>query len=358
MKTFIKTIFFITFFLIVLSVTACSEKEEQLPEVNNLPRYSQITAVESNSNNSNVYRIENSGLYKIGTIEDVSNIVYSFKNSVYAYSVYISKGENFNNNKIVVIKEGKVKELKDFYAAVDLKINPAGDKLAFRTFKNDSLDSAEGLRIYDINNKKYININSNVLISGGLYEWIDKNKIIYYGSIEGKKNSSNIYVYDFVNKKEEVYLDVINGYCMYFTLLNKNVLFLARQGDMDKLYYYDSKNKETKAIESNIQEIYNSIADLKNGDIYFFGTEDNKNLALYKFSSKNLKIDRITYDFPKQIDALSGIALDDEGNVYFSGIQNENEEGKKDVFMYNRREKSINLISTHEGKYSIYSSEM
>lgn len=358
MRTFIKTTFFITFFLMILSLTACNQKEEELSQVNNVPHYSQVTVVENNDSNSNVFKIENKGLYKIGTVEDVSSIVYNIKNMVYVYLVNISKGENFNNNKMTVIKDGKMKELKDFYAAVDLKINPTGDKLAFRTFKRDSLESAEGLKVYDTNNKKYINLNSNVLISGGLYEWIDENKIIYYGGIDGKKNSSDIYVYDFLNKKEKIYLDVINGYCMYFTLLNKSIFFLERQGDEDKLYYYDNEDKEVKAIESNIEEVYDSISDSRNGDIFFFGTEDNTTLALYKFSCKSLKVDRITYDFPKQIDVFSGIALDDEGNVYFSGIQNENEKDKKDVFMYNRREESINLISTHEGKYSIYSSEM
>lgn len=356
MKSFIKTTFLITFFIAILSFTACGSKKEELPKVNNLPHYSQVTAIENKDDTSDVFKIENNSLYNIGNIESVFDMVYNIKNSIYIYSVNISKGENLNNNKLVIIKDEKRKELKDFYSAVDLKINSSGDKLAFRTFSKDAQESAEGLKIYDINNKKYIDIKSKVLVSGSLYQWIDENRIIYYGGIEGQKNSNKIYLYDFISNKEEVYLDNINGYCMYFTPINKDILVLTRQGDKSKLYYYDSTRKKVEDVEGNIEEIYKSKADLKNGHIFLVAGEDEANRALYKFSSENFKLERITYDFPKQVDILSGMGLDEQGNIYFSGIQNENEKDKKEVFMYDNKEHSINLISNHEGKYSVYSS--
>ena len=142
---------------------------------------------------------------------------------------------------------------------------------------------------------------------------------------------------------------------MYFAPMNKDILFLARQGDKSKLYYYDSTSKKTKDVEGNIDEIYKSISNFKSGDIFFFAREDEGNTAVYRFSSQNFKLERITYDFPKQIDVASGIGMDEQGNIYFSGMQNEDEKDKKDVFMYDNKEHSINLISTHEGKYSVYS---
>ncbi len=345
--------FFIVSF-IILSLTACSDNKETLEEVNNLPHYSQITALESNEENSGVYKIENKGLYKIGTIENLLDLSYNNKNAVYVYLQNISKGKNFNNNKIVVIKDKRKKELKDFYAALDFKLNPSGDKLAFRSFKEDSRESAEGMRIYDIKKNKYINLKSNVLVSGNLYGWINENKIIYYGSIEGQKNSDKIYSYDFNTNKEEVYLDDINGYCTYFVPMGNNILFLAKEGDSQSLYYFDAEKSTVKSITNNIYRVSKSVAIYKNGEIFFIGSEDEKQLALYKFSSQNLKLERITYDFPKELDEMSGIAVDDQGNVYFGGTDISDQDEKVDVYMYDNKERSINLISTHEGKYSVY----
>jgi len=356
MNALTKTTFFITFFITILIFTACGSKEEKLPEVNNLPHYSQVTAIENKGSDAEVFKIENSTLYDIGTIENIIDMVYNIKNSAYIYSISIAKGQNLDNNKLVVIKDKKRKELKDFYSAVDLKINSLGDKLAFRTFSKDAQESAEGLKIYDINNKNYIDIKSKVLVSGNLYQWIDENKIIYYGGIEQEKNSAKVYLYDFSSNKEEVYLENMDGYCMYFTAINKNVLFLIRQGDKLKLCYYDNADKKNKAISENIEEVYRSMEDLKNGNIFLFAGEYGGNRSLYKFSTENLKLERITYDFPKQVDILSGMGLDEEGNAYFSGIQNEEEKDKKDVFMYNNKDHSINLISSHEGTYNVYSS--
>lgn len=355
MKTFIKITFFITFFFTVINFTACSSKVEEVEQVDSVPKYSQVTAIENKNDSADVFKIENKGLYNIGNIENILDMVYDIKNSVYIYSVNISTGENLSNNKLIIIKDKKRKELKDFFSALDLRINPSGDKLAFRTFSKDSIQSAEGLKIYDINNKKYIELKSKVLVSGDLYQWIDKDKIIYYGGIEGQKNSNKIYVYDFSTNKEEVYLDNINGYCMYFVPVNKDILFVARQVDGSRLYYYNSKDKNVKSIEGNIEEVYKSKVNLKSGDIFLFAGEDEKNTSLYKISTKNLKLQKITYDFPQRVDVFSGMGIDEAGNVYFSGIQNEYEKDKKDVFMYDIKDQSINLISTHEGKYSVYS---
>lgn len=356
MNILTKTAFFITFFIPILIFTACGSKEEKLPEVNDLPHYSQVTAIENKDSTAEVFKIENNALYNIGNTEKIVDMVYNIKNSAYIYSVNIAKGENLDNNKLVIIKDKKRKELKDFYSAVDLRINSSGDKLAFRTFSKDAQESAEGLKIYDINNKKYIDIKSKVLISGNLYQWIDENKIIYYGGIEGQKNSNKIYSYDFNSNKEEVYLDNIDGYCMYFTPINKDILFLARQGDKLKLYYYDSTDKIAKSVAENIEEIYKSIADFKNGHIFLVAGKSGGNIALYQFSTDSLQLERVTYDFPKQIDILSGMGVDEQGNVYFSGMQDEEKTDQKDVFMYNNKDHSINLISSHEGKYSVYSS--
>lgn len=342
---------------IILNLTACSYNKETLEEVNNLPHYSQITALESNKENSDVYKIENKGLYKIGTIENLLHLSYNSKSAVYVYLQNISERKNFNNSKIAIIKDKKKKELKDFYAALDLKLNSSADKLAFRSFKEDSRESAEGMRVYDIKKNKYIKLKSNVLVSGNLYEWINENKLIYYGNIEGKKNSDKIYSYDFNNNKEEVYLDNINGYCTYFVPIGKNILFLAQKGEGQLLYYFNNEKNIVESITNNIGSISKSVVNFENGEIFFIGSEGEKQSALYKFSSKDLNLERITYDFPKELDENSEMAADSQGNIYFGGTDVMEQDEKVDVYMYDGKDKSINLISTHKGRYSVYNSD-
>ncbi len=357
MKAFYKTLSIIIILSFVLNFTACGVNKETSEEVNNLPRYSQVTALENKGENSEVYKIENKDLYKIGAIESLLGLTYNSKNQIYVYTENISKGQNFNHNKITIIKDNRKKELKDFYTALDTKLSPTGDKLAFRSFKEDSMESAEGMKIYDIKKSKYISLKSKVLVSGNLYGWISDNKIIYYGSMEGKSDSDKIYSYDFDSNKEEVYLDNTNGYCLHFIPIGNNILFISRQGNSQSVYYFDSEKNTTKSIATNVTSIIRSAANYQKVEAFFIGNEgDEKQMAVYKFSSKDLKIQRLTYDFPKELDEDSEIAMDIQGNIYFCGMDEPDQENSLDVYMYNREEGSINLISTHKGKYNVYSS--
>ncbi len=355
MKALFKPVFLGIFFLIALSFTACSVKEQKTVDVNNIPNYSEVMALESKDNHSKIFKIEDNALKSIDSKETTEDMVYSMKNSVYIHSVKVSEGKNIYNNIIDINVLGKRNQLKDFYSAVDLKLNNNATKLAFRTFKNDSLESAEGMRIYDIKNNKYLQLKSQVLISGNLYEWIDENKIIYYGSMLGKKNSNKIYMYDFKLDREEIYVDNINGYCIYFTPIKNNVLILGRQGNKEELYYYNRDSKTAKTISNNIVEINKSITNYKSEETFFFGSQDEKMWALYSFSHKDFTLKRITYDFPSRLSIFSGISMDKNGNVYFCGIENSEEEKKKDIFSYSIKDNSVNIISTQQGNYSVYS---
>lgn len=357
MKVFWKTLSIIVILFFALSFTACSFNRETSEEVDNLPHYAQVTALETKEENSYVYKIEDKDLYKIGTIERLLDLTYNFKNQIYVYTENISKGQNLNHNKVTIIKGNRKKELKDFYTALDTKLSPTGDKLAFRTFKEDSRESAEGMKIYDIKKGKYINLKSEVLVSGNLYSWISDSKIIYYGSIEGKANSDKIYSYDFNSNKEEVYLDNTKGYCINFIPIGNNLLFISRQGDSQSIYYFDCEKNIAKSVDTNITSIVRSAANQQKGEAFFIGSEDGEGqMSVYKFSSKDLKVQRLTYDFPKELNEASGIAVDIQGNIYFCGMDEPNQQNSLDVYMYDRQEGSINLISTHKGKYSVYSS--
>ncbi len=355
MNVFLKAIVLITTFLVSLSFTSCTTKKDQKVEIENAPKYSDVTVLENNNEEFNVFKIQNKELYSIGNTDDILDMVYNIRNSVYVYSIRLSKREDVAKNIIDINAAGKKNSLKDFFSAVDLKLNYSGDKLAFRTFKDASLASAEGMKVYDIKNNKYLKLKSKVLVSGKLYEWIDENRIIYYGSIEGQKNSKKIYVYDFQKDKEDIYLNDIRGNCVYFVPMKNSTLILSSGGDKQLLYSNDIGSKTTKDISTNITEIYKSIVNYKDEEIFFFGSEGGDTKALYMFSYKDFNLKRITYDFPKNLDISSGLAMDSEGNVYFCGMENVEVNNKKDIFMYNRKENSVNIISTEQGDYSLYS---
>lgn len=357
MKSFLKSVILIIAFLTSLTFVSCGIKKEQKVEENNVPNYSEVTVLENNNGNFNAFKIDDKALANVGsTTGNVIDMAYAVKNSVYVHSISMPNGENSSKNIIDINSLGKKLQLKDFYSALDLKLNSNGNKLAFRTFKSNSLNSAEGMKVYDIKNNKYLKLKSKVLVSGRLYEWIDENKIVYYGSIEGKKNSQKIYIYDFSKDKEEVYLDGINGNCVYFTPMKNGTLILNSNVDGEQLYYYDIKTKAAKSIAVNLTEIYKTITNYNNEEVFILGTEGGQTNALYVFSYKDLTLKRLTYDFPKNLDVSAGLAIDNNDNVYFCGIESLEQNIKKDVYMYNEKENSVNLISTEQGNYSVYSS--
>ncbi|MBV4415231.1 DUF5050 domain-containing protein [Clostridium tyrobutyricum] len=352
MKDFVKNMLLIIVFFAVLILVGCGVKKEEIDKFS-VPKYSNVIVLESNKGKKRIFNIENDALNENNSYVDILDLNYNLSKSVYVY-LLSKKG---NENKIQIINKNSKIELKDFFSASDIKLNQSGDKIAFRIYKTDSTSSAQGMKIYDIKNNKYINLKSNVLVSGNLYAWLDENRIIYYGSKAGEKNSTKIYAYNIENNKESQYYDNINGYCMYVFPVNNNILYVSGIGDNQFLYYYDKTNNTTRVLDKNITGIYKSIKDDKRKKIFFIAKQRNNVCALYEFSYENLTLNRITYDFPKFIGASYGIAEDRDENIYFTGYDTEENENNMDVYMYNIKQKSINLLSNHESLYKIYGSE-
>ncbi|MHC6179427.1 beta-propeller domain-containing protein [Clostridium sp. JNZ X4-2] len=352
MKIFMRVIFYAAAFLNIFALSGCiSTKNKYKSENIDMPNYSDVTVIESKDSGGDIFNIKNSRLLKKGSADNIWDIQYNVQEPVYVYLVGMDKAEQ-HKNKIVILYENTKNEIKDFFTAQDIKIDPSGHKIAYRTFKSSSADSAQGMKIYDIKNKKYIDFKSKVLISGNLYEWLDDHRIIYYGDMEGRKNSDKIYLYDFNKNKEEVYLDNTRGYCMYFTCIGGDLLFLSRDQDELNLYYYSHKSRQFQFLSDKFQQIYDSQVDKKRGDVFFIGKNDENIDSLYKFTQNSGKLSRITYDFPGQIAVSNGMAQDKSGNVYFIGTGDG--ENNEDVFMYSMNKKSVDIISDHEGKYNIY----
>jgi len=334
--------------LILSMVTACSKKVKEVKTDIAIPKYSEVTVLKKSGSNNDAYNAKPDGLYKIGSsIGDVTDMTYSLLGKSIAQSVYLSTGQNLNKNLINIYKDDKMMVLDDFYFASDLMMNSSGDKLAYRCYASDSLESAQGLKIFDLNSREEINLNSKVSVSGNVYSWLDENSILYYGNIQGVENSDKIYINNLKDKKEEIYCDDLKGYCLYLLPVKEDIIYLKTNGDSNEIDYFNYKTKNKTAITTSISNIYSAKYNRKTNEVFFTGKANNDEFAaLYKISLESFKVTRLTFDFPKTIDSESHIAVDSSGNIFFTGVDS--------VFMYDSSNQSLDLISSRTGEYRLY----
>ena len=341
-KGVIKYLCFLIFSISI--ITACSYKIKEIPRDIEMPKLGLITVLETAGDKCNVYRAESGGLYKIGSgMPKAGDMTYN--SSTVVQLAAIANGQNLEHNNIKIYMKEKMLVLDSFYSASDLCLNPSGNKLAYRSYKEDSLESAQGLKIFDINARKLINLKSKVLVSGNVYGWLDDNNIIYYGSTGEKQDSGRIYQYNLQNNTEKVYLDNIDGYCTYMVPAGKGLVYMKENENGSELLYFNDGGNTVLSRE--ISRVYKARY-LNNFDkIFFTGMENGvEEPELYSISLKGGNLTRITYDFPGTMDTGSNICFDKQGNIYFTALQG--------VYMYNLPDNSVNLISTHNGKYSVY----
>lgn len=348
-------IFAVVFFMAVGVLTGCSRKDKKVM-VPPTPEYSDAVVVEERNGQNLIFNLGGKALKETSKVNDVVDMTYDLKKSVYVYLIAKKEDGRTAGNKIEVISQNSRIELNDFFSAEDVKLSPDGDRIAFRSYAGSSIDSVRNISVYDIKSNKYVELKSKVLISGSLYSWLDDSRLIYYGSIPGKQNSTNIYVYDLNSNEESIYFKDINKYCMYFTNIGGNILYMSGIGDDLDLYYYSQERGTCTLVDDNMAKIYGSVKDYRNGYIFFIAEQKNGDSDVYEFSCKSGRLNRITYDFPQYIGVSSGIAEDNMGNIYFTGKNSENSKDNIDIFVYSKHDGSVSLMSTHEGKYRIYGS--
>ncbi|NEZ46332.1 hypothetical protein FDF74_03785 [Clostridium niameyense] len=339
---------------IVFNLQGCSKKADTKEREIEPPNFSKVTLLEKKNENLNIYEANEEGLFKNGTIkENIMDGKYNLQKSIYVYLNYVSKGKELDKSKISIIKDKTLRVLEDFYNASDIRLSPKASKLAYRTFKEDSLNSAQGMKMYDIENNKEIKLNSKVLISGNLFQWLNEDEIIYYGMIPEEKGSSKIYKYNFREKKEEPYVGDIKGYCSYIVPVKDDVVFISRDNDKSNLYYYKKTTNEFIKISDSIDQAYDYTID-KNHNIYFIANDYiEQKKSLYCISYKDKVLKRLTYDFPTEVNVKGGISTDEKGNVYFIGSNNDRNSSSDGVYIYKPVEGSVNVLSDFESLYYI-----
>lgn len=339
--------------LIILSfmLAGCNNKADPKNVSKEKQKYNFTTATlsyKTESNKSKVYSLENGKKTLLYEFNDMMDMKYSKDSNTFVIRKYIGSGNELIHNNLTINFKGKEIILNDFYSVEYYALSRDGTKIAFTSYLEDGLQSITDIRIYDIENEKYINFQPEVLISGQQYTFDEEGNLIYYGV--NKKNNSNA-IFSFNPKsleKREIYKlesGVINSlYC-----LKDSLIFLKQDLDENLLIEIEKgKNKEI-ILSKKFEDIYGVVS---NDFIYFIGKEINNKPALYKVKGKEIK--RLTYDFPQNVSVINSISRDDEGNIYILGYWED--PNNRELFKV-KEDNSIMLIDDKLKLINLYFSE-
>ena len=325
-----KRIFICVFIFIVFPLLILGCKEENISS-NNAAEVIQLEKGAVLKSEEGKYNIYNYKDYKYNK-EDTESTVLSYDKSSNSY-ICIEDGNHFivyNNNKYI-IKDERYEGLKLSPHGKYISYFVDDNGLKLKVFKNDEKNSE-------------IKINSDVSISGTLYDWYDDNTIVYYGVKNDKTNG--LFTYNLITNKEELIYIVEEGYLAYLKGTVDNLLFLQINFENDKeLVVIDKKTNNYNILSNEIEELNDVIS----GDekFYFTGKMKDDSKSLYEIEDNNIK--RLVFDFPAVIDAEKGLKVDSYGNILFIGKNDISSQYEK-IYSYNK-DKSVSAVSDEAVDY-------
>lgn len=341
--------------LLLLSLTFYACKYKPLNDVDENDKlkldYGSVTLFQSSNGKILAYNLIKGDLKILGELPKNSEFLYNKDKKIWVFLLKKEDGKNLVHNEILAINGTENISINDFYSASDLRLSPKGNNIIFRNFKKDSFDSVGPIKIYNFSSKKEIEIGAKELISGNVYDFLGDNDICYYGLLPENGHKGTIYKYDIAESKESILFSSLKGYCTYLKGINsKGLFFLDKNSDNDTLNYYDLKNKSLTSISDNITDVFNCVYDIKCDEIYFIAKNSSSEISLYKYDISGETLNRLTYDFPGKVDVNGGLGISEEG-IYFCG----DFDSFNKVYLYDFKDKSINLVTDEETYYKVYS---
>ncbi|MDK0889668.1 DPP IV N-terminal domain-containing protein [Clostridium perfringens] len=286
------------------------------------------------------YEVEGDSLKKLDLNLKGHMEVYSEELGLAVYREFADKGTNLiitngvKKHKISV--EGNIEELI---------ISPKGTKLLYRYNSGDKI----GYKVLDLQNFKEFDFNENLAISGENVRFVNEDQLILYG-VDLEKKQSGIYIYNIKDGSYTLEKQIVKAFIDYIDLVEDQVV-LYTQSSIDgkkNCYIYNLDNKKESVISNEVGEI-ESLCKIGNV-VYFIGTKGEGLRSLYSIDITNNKLDRLVYDFPKNISEKSKLIVVGD-NIYFLGFNDSKE--KNALYRYNLKEKSIKLIDSNKGQYII-----
>lgn len=274
----------------------------------------------------NLYNLNSDNIYeKINTDEII--IQYNKDSGNYIYSKDSKFFVKYNDEDIILDDNG----------IESLNLSADGQFL-FYFINNGMLQPV----VIDLKENVKINIGNKATISGHYIDWIENNKLVYYG-IEKENKKSGIFTYDIDTNEEELIYEISKGYISFLKALNNEIIFVQDNMEDKKYLISINKDKEHKIIVDNMVDIRDAI--IVNETIYVLGKVKNGAYSIYEVLDDSLH--RVVYDFPTMINLDKKMSLNENGELLFMGsnddynIQN----------IYSYKDGNVKLQSTTSGKY-------
>lgn len=339
--------------LIILSfmLAGCNNKADPKTPSKEMEKYNFSTAIlsyKTESSKSKVYSLENGKKTLLYEFDDMMDMKYSKDNNTFVMRKYIESGDELIHNRLIINFKGKETMLDDFYSVEDFKLSKDGTKVAFTSYSQDKLQSINDLKIYDIENNKYISFKPEVLISGQQYTFDENDNLIYYG-VDKKNNKNAVFSFNPKSLEHEEIYKLESGIINSLYSLKDSLIFLKLDSEGNQLIEVKKDtNKETV-----LSKKFEDICGIVDSDFtYFIGKEINNKPALYKIEDKKIK--RLTYDFPQNVSAINSISKDDNGNIYILGYSEDS--NMRELFQI-KKDNSIILIDDKLKLINLYYSE-
>lgn len=295
-----KYLSMIAFIVLPLCLFGCSTASDKADAASNVAEEITLNSgaiLKSEEGSYNLYNYED-GKYSKMNVDDVV-LAYDKESSIYICT---------ENGVDYFVRDGKKNEIKDKDIS-GLKLSKEGEYISYFI-----QDNGLKLRIYNTSHNEEIKIDSNVTISGTLYDWYDKDTLVYYGVSDDGVNG--LFTYNIKDNKEELLYKINEGFLAYLKGTQDDVLFIQITLENKRALMVINKNtKNVETLSIDMDEIKDIV---KSDDKYYAVGKERDNVeSLYEVKADSVK--RLVYDFPASVNVEKELALDDNGDVLFIG---------------------------------------
>ncbi|MGL5615579.1 MAG: hypothetical protein ACRDD2_05035 [Sarcina sp.] len=323
---------FLAFCIILISnINFGSRSDEKILEVqDNL-----LIRVDENGNN---YETIVEG--KVTKVDFENEGILKTYNAAKNIFVFLIDGQEGFKLEIIKDKKGKVINLESDIETIE--ISPNGEFLLFKETEKNNYN------IYDFGKKEVLELKEEILPSKNMIRFLEDGRLVFYGvRAEDKKNA--IFLYD-IRKKEYSLIKEVDGFIDYIEVLRDYEIIILKSNlsEEKELLKLNLVSKKIESLSLEVEVIYDG--EFLDNKFYFLGKRENNSESIYSIDLGSKKIRRLTFNFPENINFYAGFEII-EGELYFDGYENSIDEGN--IYRYNPKDNSVNLVSTKKGKYVI-----
>lgn len=325
-RKFFSVLAFIVFPLFILG---CGfEKEKASPGITEEIKLNLGAVLKSEEGTYKLYNYEN-GKYE--KVKD-NDLILAYDKSSSNY-IGIEEGKPYisTNKHKFEIKDPKYSELK---------LSKGGKYISYFIE-----DNGLKLKVFDTNENNKVEIDSNVSISGTLYDWYNGDTLVYYGVSNDGING--LFTYNIKENKEELLYKIKEGYLAFLKGTDENVVFVQLTLENKKqLMMINKATKDVKFLSDKIDDL--TDIEMYNEKLYFTGKAYNNVNSLYELDTNKVK--RLVFDFPAIVKIEKGLMIDEFGNILFAGASSASDK-QEQIYTYTK-DGSISSVSKNSTDYA------